>query len=85
MMSESQNGGRFWILRPLTQAGFAGFCALLLGMQIWLIKRDDQRFDQLLEMQRENHAVQREMNQTIERLSRAIESWPRSRSVAPDP
>lgn len=78
-MADNANGlsGRLAIWRPMIQFGFAGFCALLLGMQIWLLKRDDQRFEQLLQIQRENHQMQRETNRTIERLSRAIENLPR--------
>jgi len=81
--SDGLSGRLAWILRPLPQLGFAGFCALLLGMQIWLLKRDDHRFEQLLEMQRANHQVQRETNQTIEDLSRAIGEFGRTVNFRP--
>lgn len=53
------------ILQPIIQYGFAGMCAALLGIVVWMVDRSDQRFDKVLEMQKET-------NQVIERNTAAI-------------
>ncbi len=55
------------ILQPIIQYGFAGMCAVLLGIQVWMVHRADCRFDTILKMQEATNAV-------IERNTAAIES-----------
>ena len=59
------NGNKLTILQPIMQYGFAGMCAALLGIVVWMVDRGDCRFDTILEMQRET-------NQVIERNTAAI-------------
>lgn len=66
----SNAGGRSPIWQPVMQYGFAGLCVLLLGMIGWQQHRMDQRFDRLLE-------IQRETNQVIERNTAAIQELAR--------
>jgi len=70
MSNATTNSGRLAILQPIMQYGFAGMCAVLLGMIVWMQHRADGRFDKLLEIQRESHSV-------IERNTAAIEALAR--------
>ncbi|KKM65699.1 hypothetical protein LCGC14_1488690 [marine sediment metagenome] len=53
------------IFQPLIQGGFACFSVLLLGVVVWMMNKNDQRFDKLL-------LIQQETNQVIERNTAAI-------------
>ena len=70
MSTGTGNGTRFSILQPMMQYGFAGMCAVLLAILVWMMNKNDQRFDKLLDMQRETIQV-------IERNTAAFEDWSR--------
>jgi len=53
------------ILQPIMQAGFAGMCAALLGIVVWMVEKTDCRFNEMLK-------AQQETNQVIERNTAAI-------------
>ncbi len=57
--------GKMSILHLIRQYGFAGMSAVLLGIVVWMVDRSDQRFDKVLDMQKETNSV-------IERNTAAI-------------
>lgn len=65
------------ILQPIMQYGFAGMSAVLLGILVWTMHRTDQRFDQVLEMQRETNQVIERNTQVTERTITAIQDLSR--------
>ncbi len=68
------NGTRFSILRPMMQGGFAGMCGVLLGILVWMMNKNDQRFDKLLEMQSQTNQVIERNTAAIVELSRVVHS-----------
>ena len=61
------------IFRPLIQGGFAVFSVLLLGLLAWTIHVDNQRFDKLLDTQRETIQVVERNTAALHELSRVVE------------
>lgn len=64
------------ILQPIMQYGFAGMCAVLLGIVVWMVDRSDQRFDKVLEMQKATNAVIERNTAAIANLADAVHHNP---------
>lgn len=72
MSTANAIGGPLKILQPVVQYGFAGLCVLLLAMIGWQMHCNDQRFDKLLDMQRETNQVIERNTAAIGELSRVV-------------
>lgn len=66
-----------WLLAPIVQYGFAGMCAVLLGIICWRMNQFDTVFDKALQTQaatnlviQDNSAAIRELRLIIMTLSR---------------
>ena len=68
----NSNAAKFSILQPMMQYGFAGMCAVLLGILVWTMNRNDQRFDKVLEMQKETNLVIERNTAAIADLARVV-------------
>jgi hypothetical protein len=61
------------IFKPVMQGGFAVFSVLLLGVLTWVIYTNNQRFDKLLDTQRETNQVVERNTAAVNELSRLVE------------
>ena len=60
------------IFQPVMQGGFACFSVLLLAVVAWTIHTNNQRFDRLLDTQRETNQVIERNTAAIQELSRMV-------------
>ena len=60
------------ILKPIFQYGFAGFCALLLGIICWRMYCGDQQFRELMTLQSQTNTVIEQNTSAIRELSRIV-------------
>ena len=60
------------IMTPIIQWGFAGFCAVLLGVIVWQIKNDREDRNETNELFRRSTEVISENTATISELSQKL-------------
>lgn len=68
----NNNGTKLSILQPIMQKGFAGMCVILLGILVWTMNKADQRFNKLIDMQKETNQVIERNTAAIVELSRVV-------------
>lgn len=55
------------LLTPIVQYGFAGFCAILLGIVIWMIRVGERMTHEVTKVVENNTATIEKVNDTVER------------------
>lgn len=71
-MAQLDQGIKISMLQPIMQYGFASMCAVLLGIMVWMMKTNDTRFNDLLEMQKQTNSVIERNTAAIEALSTVV-------------
>ena len=63
---------RLSIFQPVIQYGFAGMAVVLLMFIGWMLHANEQRFNKLLDLQRETNQVIERNTAAIQELSRVV-------------
>jgi len=68
----ANGNGKFNILQPIFQYGFAGLCGVLLIIMCWQMNCRERQYDKLLEMQSETNQVIERNTSAIQELGRIV-------------